>query len=163
MSGFPNRPIRATLGPALEDEFPVTNPKKEQGADVFTLGWWQVAGAGLVVPRAVLFVDVVAATSATTTSQMLAWDVDQSLALLGWTYVGLGNFDITFASQYVDQTDTLRTLTLLGGFASVTDTVDELDHRARVIVTAPNTATVRVFDAATLGTGIDRDFMVAFW
>lgn len=163
MSGFPNRPIRDTFGPEIEDTFPVTNPKREIGEGTFNLAWWQSAGSGLVVPRAVLKVDVVAATSATTLAQMLAWDPNQNLPLLTWAYVSTGNYDITFASQYADQTGTLRTLILSFGTAFVIDTADEDDHRARCIVTGPNTATVRVFDATSLNTPIDRDFAVALW
>ena len=162
MAGFPNRPIRDNFGPTLEDTFPVTNPKKEIGAGSFNLGWWQLAGTGLVVPRAVLFVDVVAATSATTIAQMIAWDPNQELAFLSWTYVGTGNYDLTFSTQYEDETGTLQTLVLKGGIVSVIDTTDEAAYQTRAVVTGPNTVTVRVY-AANGTTAADRDFAVVLW
>jgi hypothetical protein len=93
---------------------------------------------------------------------MLAWDPNQLLSFLTWTYVGTGNYDITFASTYPDQTATARTLILLFGMAFVTDTTDEAAYQTRVIITGANTATVRVY-AADGTTPIDRDFAVLFW
>ena len=54
MAGFPTRINRESLGPALEDERPVRDPRREIGAQAFGLAWWQTAGLSRVSPQAVL-------------------------------------------------------------------------------------------------------------
>jgi hypothetical protein len=53
MSGFPTRPSRTSFGPVvLVNRFPVRRNDREIGADTFMLGWWQLAGLGVVTDLA---------------------------------------------------------------------------------------------------------------
>jgi len=116
MGGFPTRPSRTSFGPDYEDERPVQDSKREVGAGIFNLGFWQLAGVGRVSPRVVLFC-AVAGSACTTVQQMLAFDPDGLLGLLTWTYNGAGSYSIAFASQYPDELGNDINVSLLGGIA----------------------------------------------
>lgn len=115
-SGFPNRPDRSDYGPTYEEERTVYNPKREIGSDIFNLNFWQLAGSGLVVPRAVLIAEHSGGT-VTTTTQYLAFDPDGSLSAIPWVDNGTGDYSFTFASQYPDQGGTNQNLSLVAGVA----------------------------------------------
>ena len=116
MGGFPTRPNRDAFGPDYEDERPVQDVKREVGASIFNLLFHQVAGLGRVAPKAVL-ICTYAAGVVTTAYQMLAFDPNSELSLLTWVYVGAGNYQFAFASQYADEQGNLTNLSLIGGAA----------------------------------------------
>lgn len=102
MAGFPTRANRTAFGPTLTEYKPVTDPTREIGATTFNLDFWQLAGVGRVVPRAVLRCTVSGGV-VTTADQLLAWDANAGLSPITWTYHGVGAYGFTFASQYPDE------------------------------------------------------------
>lgn len=116
MSGFPTRPDRDSFGPTYENERPVNNPKRELGDSVFNLNFWQLAGSGLVIPRAMIVASV-SGSAVTTQNQGLAWDPNGNVSNLIWTYEGVGHYSADFLSQYVDENGTLVNLSLIAGAA----------------------------------------------
>jgi hypothetical protein len=119
MGGFPTRPNRVAFGPDYEDERAVQDTKREIGAGIFNLSFWQLAGIGRVIPKAVLFC-AVAGSACTTTMQLLSFDPNGMLGLLTWTYDGVGEYSIAFASQYPDELGNNVNLSLTGGIALAT-------------------------------------------
>lgn len=145
MPGFPNRISRASLGPALEDTWAVTNPKKAIPAASFMLAWWQLAGSALVVPKAIIGVTM-SGTTPSTTYQALAFDPDGSLPLLLWTRSAAGVYSYSFpSSQYPDENGNLVTLSFEGGDAksqALVGGVIQSGHHER---TGPRAGTCRFF------------------
>lgn len=117
MGGFPTRANRAAFGPTLSEYKPVTDPTREIGAQTFNLDFWQLAGVGRVVPRAVLRCTVSGGV-VTTADQLLAWDANAGLSPISWTYHGVGAYEFTFASQYPDERGVNVNLILTAGAAS---------------------------------------------
>lgn len=146
MPGFPSRISRASLGPALEDTWAVTNPKKAIPAASFMLAWWQLAGAGLVVPKAILGVTM-SGTTPITTYQALAFDPDGTLPLLTWSRSAAGVYSYSWPnSQYPDENGSLVTLTFEGGFVHyqgglVSSNIMQANHEK----TGPRAGTLRFY------------------
>lgn len=141
--GFPNRISRAALGPALEDTWTVTNPKRAIPAASFNLAWWQLAGAGLVVPKAVIGVTITGTTPATT-YQALAFDPDGGLPLIVWTRGSAGVYSYSFpSSQYPDENGNLVTLSFEGGSISPQALVGGVAVSAHHERTGPRAGTCR--------------------
>jgi hypothetical protein len=115
MSGFPNRISRSTLGPKLQDKYPVVKPTEEVGAATVNLDFWQLAGMNLTAARALLYVTATV-SAGTTVYQGIAWDPDGTLPLVTWTRAGLGTFEFALASStYKDEANADITVELLGG------------------------------------------------
>ena len=121
MGGFPNRPDRTDYGPEYADERPVTDASREIAASIFNMDFWQLAGLGKIAPKAVLMCSV-AGGVVTTDEQMLAFDPNAALSTLTWTYVGVGDFDLDFSSQYPDELGNNVNLSLVGGIVLATGT-----------------------------------------
>lgn len=102
MPGFPTRPDRSAFGPTIEEERPVTNPKKEIGANTFNLDYWQVAGMGKVVSRVKLAASYNGATM-DVDYQGLAWDPKGVVPDLVVTRTGAGIYTVDFAATYDDE------------------------------------------------------------
>jgi hypothetical protein len=138
MGGFPTRPNRSAYGPDYEDERPVENVKREIGAGIFNLSFWQIAGIGRVVPKAVLICSVDDGVI-TTLNQLLAFDPNGELSLLAWTYNSAGSYSLAFADKYPDELENDINTGLIGGLAQSMDgtpllaSVDmDSDHDANV-------------------------------
>src|SRR5688500_9328823 len=99
MSGFPTRMSRAAFGPTYVNAFKVNDPTKEIDASVYNLAFWQLAGAGLVSPRAVIFCDA-SGSACTTLEQFLAWDPFHSLDLLLWVRASTGVYTQQLEATY---------------------------------------------------------------
>lgn len=156
--GFPTRPNRAAFGPDYENERPVTDVKREIGAGIFNLSFWQLAGLSRVAPRAILVASV-SGGAVTTTHQMLAWDPNGELPLLAWTYDGVGEYSVALDDQYPDEQGTDVDTALVGGLAGAMGTVAAFPL---VELSSDHEATVYFFDAA--GSAADPDsFIVCFW
>lgn len=146
MPGFPNRISRASLGPALQDTWPVTDPRKAIPAATFMLAWWQLAGASLVVPKAVIGVTM-NGTQPVTDYQALAFDPDGVQPLLSWTRSAAGVYTYSFPqSEYPDEQGNPVTLSFLGGFVHfqgglVSGNVMKADHEK----TGPRAGTLRFY------------------
>jgi len=117
MGGFPTRTNRAGFGPSMENESPVNNPKRELSGPQMNINFWNLAGCGLVIPKAV-FRCTISATTITTANQLWAFDPDSSQSTLTMTYQQAGHYNFVFASQYPDEMATDINLSLIGGMAS---------------------------------------------
>jgi hypothetical protein len=150
MPGFPNRIGRTSLGPALQDTWPVTDPTKAIPAQSFMLAWWQLAGASLVVPRAVIGVTM-SGTDPVTTYQAIAFDPDGLLPLLEWTRNVAGSYSYSFPdSEYPDEAGNLVTVSFVGGQAVPQALISggiALGHHER---TGPRAGTVRIYSGNPL-------------
>ena len=144
--GFPLRIHRTTLGPTLENERPVTNPKRQPDAGVFNTAFWQLAGAGLCVPRAVVGMQIIAGPDIEVVGQLLAWDPNQSLALLDADRNGLGDYQLDFAATYPNENGASTALDLVWGEASV---MGSNDKRAEVVRTSGISYRIRVRTGAS--------------
>ena len=146
MPGFPNRTSRSSFGPALVDTWPVTDPRKAIAAASFMLAWWQLAGAALVVPKAVLGVTM-SGTQPITDYQALAFDPDGLLPKLTWTRSAAGVYTYSFPqSEYPDEQNNPVTLTFAGGYVHyqgglVSSNVMKADHEK----TGPRAGTLRFY------------------
>jgi hypothetical protein len=116
MGGFPTRPNRVAYGPDYEDERAVQDAKREIGAGIFNLGFWQLAGLGRVAPKAIMFCDV-AGSTCVTAQQLLAFDPNGLLSNMIWTYDGVGRYSVAFLNQYPDELGNSVNLALIGGIA----------------------------------------------
>ena len=150
MPGFPNRIGRTSLGPALQDTWPVTDPTKAIPAASFMLAWWQLAGASLVVPRAVIGVTM-SGTDPVTTYQAIAFDPDGLLPLLEWNYVSPGRYTYSFPdSEYPDEAGNLVTVSFVGGQVVPQALIAGgicIGHHER---TGPRAGTVRIYAGSPL-------------
>lgn len=158
MAGFPVKPLRAAFGPTYIDSFKVSDPQKEMGADILNLMLWQLAGVGIVVPKATIFVDATGA-AATTTSQLLTWDPTGALSLLTWTRTGTGVYTCQFAATYNDLDGNAIATTFKVGPAWVTE--NNTLASARAVMTTPTLVEVRTYNAA--GAAADLDFGVSLY
>lgn len=158
MSGFPVRPNRTAFGGDYVDERPVEDTEKEISASIFNLSFWQLAGLGRVIPKAVLVCSV-AGGVVTTDYQLLVFDPNGSLSTLTWTYNGVGDYSLAFASQYPDENGTNQNLSLVGALAGVMDSTPVISS---VDLTSGYEADVYFLDDA--GAAADpAGFVVVFW
>lgn len=158
MSGFPNKPSRTDFGPEYENEFPVRNPKREMGEDIVNLLMWQVAGAGVVAPKAVLVVSHSGST-VTTTHQLLAFDPNSSVSPIPWVDAGTGQYAFTFADKYPDQNGNDQNLDLKAGIAFAQGSSPRLGS-----VDLTSGYEGEVFFETDAGAAVDVDeFIVVLW
>ncbi len=110
MSGFPTRPSLLTFGKEkLKNHGASLNPEKEVSAEQVNLLKWQVAGLGIVSPLAnALVLDTGALSSAGA-----VWN-PKGLPGLHPTVqkTGTGVYVVTWAAEYEDETDTMRTVSI---------------------------------------------------
>ena len=159
MAGFPNRPSRTAYGPTREDERPVQNPKRELSATDMNINFWQIAGMGLVVPRAVIGVDSLGTPSVANFYQGLAWDPLQLLPDIIVTRNGTGDYTAVFQTTYADEQGVQIATSLLAGKASPQGTAN---LNGIVEISDPQTANIFLFDADA-GTAVDSDFLLELW
>ena len=154
MSGFPTRTNRSALGPALENMREVTDPRREIGADVFTLAWWNLIGLSRTGPIA-LFKCSVSGGVVTVESQSLAWDPAGGIADITFTYEAAGRYSFAFASTYPDQRGTSMSLSLIAGMVALSNQSpyrgvhDGLDNAAS-LTDSTQTWTVNALTGKTL-------------
>lgn len=163
MPGFPARPGRDALGPTMKDALAVENPEHDIGADIFNLAFWQIGGLSRVSPRAVVAFSVDAGPAVDGVPfQALAWDSEGALSVLVITRTGLGIYAIPFAATYPDENGVQRPTNLFGGFAG---NLSATPNIAKVIMTTPSAAEIRLFDMA--GGAVDppagTNTIVALW
>ena len=111
--GFPIRPSRSALGPDPENRRKTVNPKQEMDARIARLIFWQVSGAGLMVPMARIFVPIVAgAVDANNVTHAEAWNPNQDQAPPTPTRTGLGVYQVQYAETYPDMDGDAQTTAL---------------------------------------------------
>ncbi len=158
MAGFPTRPIRDSFGPTLENEAPVTNPKREIGQNTFNLAWWQVAGMSQVCPRAVIKAEVSGGV-VTTQYQGLSFDPHSSVPDIAFVYISAGRYSFAFDSQYPDEQGTMINLSLIGGAVFPQGTTARM---GMVALSSGHEGEVCVFDSAGAAADADGFILVLY-
>lgn len=158
MSGFPSRPGRNAFGPEFENATPIRNPKQNVGAEFMNLASWQLAGAGLVIPRALVKCRVSGA-AITVSWQNLSWDPKGELALITAVYLGAGDYRLEFAANYADETGVPVPFDLVGG-KPIPDTDSNLNGVGKRLNATQ--IRMRIFTANT-GAAVDSDFLALVW
>lgn len=163
MPGWPNRISRASLGPTLEDTWPVTDERKEIPARTFNLKHWQIAGGLLAAARAAIIADGSSGASITTQFQAIAWDPDGLLPKLAWTRISLGVFEFEFPqTQYPDESGNLVTLAIPGGAAFPIELNGSNMAVGQVVMSTGKKGRVHVRDIVA-PTMADLDFLMLLW
>ena len=157
MSGFPKRATTINaFGPELENAGPIRSPKRHLSATILNLMRFQLAGMGLVVPRAVLQVSMTGIGSTpviVTAQQFLTWDSAGVVPLVTWVRNSAGKYTWTFsAGHYPDENGNSVSLDWIGGTA-LPSKVSSGNH---VIV-----GTARI-DSSTSGQALLEDVNGAF-
>ncbi|MFA5053366.1 MAG: hypothetical protein WC565_04870 [Parcubacteria group bacterium] len=165
MSGFPNRIARSSLGPTLEDKWPVVDPKHDIGASSLNLLFHQVGGMNLISARGLLFVDVNSGTGVVTTLyQGIAWDPDGLLPKITWTRSAAGIYSWSLPqSSYADEAGNMITVEVLGGFPMPQELVSGNVAVGQHVTTGVRSGTVHILVPALSNTHYDSDFIFLFW
>ena len=146
MSGWPLRPARSSFGQTYEDSTPVRDPRKQIAAATLNLDFWQVAGLGLVSPRAVLH--FTGAASPILLARAEAWNPNQ---LSTGDYAdptvvvnGAGDYTWTYPTPVPDELGVYQAISFLWALAfTVNDAPDTLKH-AQAAIDTTNRNKVRV-------------------
>lgn len=159
MSGFPTRFNRQTLGPTLRDQgFPI-NPESDIPAAKFNAAFWQLAGLNLVCGRAIIAAEW-NGSSFDITYQQEAWNPKGTQTRPALARGGTGDYTLTFASTYNDETDTAVSMVLGPPRAGLLTTVTSYANRREIFTwidpAAPLVVEVRIFDSG--GTARDEPF-----
>jgi hypothetical protein len=154
MSGFPRRPSRKTFGPTFKNERPVRNPETQASAELVNLLAFQVAGGGLMVPRAWVIFD---ATGGPADPPIIAgaqsWNPDGNTTpeyappVIARTSAGL--YTINYNSDYPDENGELVPIGILTAFGRPVESAN-VRHVACTLSGGIITARLRESD---LGTG----------
>jgi hypothetical protein len=154
MSGFPNRPGLLDFGPeTLVDSRAIRNPKTELGAAFFGLVKSQLAGLGVVAPRA--FLSFSASPSPAVLARSEAWNpkalTSAPFANPTLTRAATGSYNVVYTSPVTDAGGAAAALSFaFGGLGWVTTA--SLTVRKTVQVTplsgTPNGVKVAVFDTS---------------
>jgi hypothetical protein len=105
MPGFPNRPALTTFGPDAVDTRAIRDPSRELGAATFNLMKFQLAGMGVLSPRA--FLQFLADTDRTISARAEAWNprglTSSPFAAPTITRIDVGEYDVVYDSPVVDE------------------------------------------------------------
>lgn len=152
MSGFPNRPDLATFGPDAVNTRAVRDPSRELDASTWNLLRFQVAGLGIITPRA--YLQFLTTAEVTISARAEAWNprglTSAPFTAPAITRVGAGNYNVIYASPVTDQAGASVALSFTRGLGFiVTPSAVVLKH---VLVTPlvgnANGVKVAVFSAA---------------
>ncbi len=152
MSGFPLRPDRASFGEVLVNAAPVRDPSRQLDAAIFNLLTWQVAGLGLLAPRAlVLFT---AQASPPLIARAEAWnprgETGGQLVPPTLTRNGTGDYLVTWPSPVPDENGASQTLAFSYAHAFTINTDPSVVKHAQAapVLATPRAVRVCVFNAA---------------
>jgi len=158
MSGFPDRPSRDGFGPTMADDGIITDPERFVGSDQFNLLFWQLAGCGLVVPRAWALLNWSGAALSLAASAE-AFD-PKGLYVPTPARSAVGTYSLTYASTYPDKDGTSTALSFIAGEGAVQALGN---FRAVVVPNAnPYVADIEVYDADA-GTKSDQSVLVKLY
>lgn len=155
MSGSPVRPSRSAYGPdPVNRRGPVSDPEGELGADVGRLMLWQLAGLGLVAPRAVCLLE----DNGTRLASAESWNPRGLLPNPVTAQTAPGTYKITYPSTAPDENGTPVPIVLLGAHATpqkaaAVSASCDIDASGLIV-------TVFVFDSST-GAPSDRRVLVS--
>lgn len=140
--GFPNRPSRRKFGPELSNPKVVKNPRQEADATAVGLSFFQVAGAGLMVPRAWAILDGSDGENVVITARAESWNPDRKVVAPylapSVSYDGVGEYSIEYETSYPDDAGNSVVLAPLFGGAIAIDPPEVRD--ARVVRTGTSFA-----------------------
>lgn len=152
MPGFPNRPDLATFGPDAVNTRAIRDPSRELSASTFNLMKFQLAGIGIVQPRA--FVKLTAADPTVLLGRAEAWN-PRGLTSAPFlnpeiVRVGTGNYDVTYASPVTDESGASVALSFGWGVGFIVTPSSTTFRHVQVTpkTGAANAVKVCVFDAA---------------
>ena len=155
-NGFPNRPARIDFGPEMQNKRAPTNSETDLNADQMNLTFWQTAGAGRVLPMAVILFDGVAPAI---TFQALAFDPRGELSLLAFVKDATGDYTFTFATTYKDESG--KDVSFVPRFAICMTQGGAIGDKATAVVPSGQSVQVTYRDSSDILT--DGVFMLAVW
>ena len=118
MSGFPTRPTRAAFGPTRKDDGVAPDDARYYGAGHINLDLWQGAGMGIVVPRAVAFINLNGAAPALAWDTK-AWDPNLVAAAPVFSRQAQGQFRLLYLATYPDETGAAMATALKGALVVI--------------------------------------------
>jgi len=102
MSGSPNRPGLTAFGPfPKQNPIPVKNPKTQLDAGMMSLLIWQVAGAGLVMPKVWAALDGTSGLVLNAHGEI--WNPNGSVSPPLVTYSAVGRYSVQYGSVFEDE------------------------------------------------------------
>jgi hypothetical protein len=152
MSGFPTRPDRNAFGATMVNSGAVRDPSRHLDASVWNLMAWQVAGLGLLAPRAMLYFNAAAFSAIVARAE--AWNPKRegsgAYADPEITVNGAGNYTVAWPSSIPDELG--NALSLAFSFAQAfpvnADPSVLKKAQAAIVSGTPYQIRVCVFDAA---------------
>lgn len=112
MSGFPARPDRNAFGPTMVNQGAVRDPERHLDASAWNLMAWQVAGIGLLAPRAMIYFTL--AVSPILKGRAEAWNplrlTTGSYADPVFTVNGTGDISVAWPSSVPDENGAAQSL-----------------------------------------------------
>lgn len=118
MTGFPTRPTRQDFGPQLKNARPIENPELQVGEETLNPALWQLAGAGLMVPRAVLIAEWTG-SAMQILYQQEAWNPRNDQPKPGLSRSSAGVYIYSFAATYLDEKGEERPTNILAADVKV--------------------------------------------
>lgn len=164
--GFPNRPNRDDFGPESIDTRPVVDARREISAGRFNLAFHQLAGSGLLVPRAAFH--FTADDPAVQLGRVEAWNPSRLTTPPfddpGITRSGVGRYVLEYTSPVTDQEGNSATISFQWamGFQANADPSVLKHVQASVVAANPNQVDVAIRDSA-LALEDGNDVVILMW
>jgi hypothetical protein len=134
----------------------VKNPERQLGAEVGQLMFWQLAGIGIVAPRAMAVLD----TAADVTAHGASWDPDRELVAPTTVKNGTGDYTITWPATAPDENGTAVAIVLVAADASPQTDSAKLFANAKI---QANGRSARVKIWTDGGVATDCDVLIKVW
>jgi hypothetical protein len=153
MSSFPTRITRVAYGPPRKDTLRAGDPSKTVNKADFERMFWQLTGAGLMVPILRL-----AFTSAATTGALVlnyhfeSWDVEGTGPPPVLTRTATGTYRVTYPTAVLNVNGDSVPLALYDARCSIQGGVSVLGWTAPCSIVSPNVIEVTVGDATNART-----------
>jgi hypothetical protein len=146
MSGFPTRPDRNAFGQTMQNSGAVRDPSRHLDASVWNLMAWQVAGLGLIVPRAMLY--FTANASPAILARAEAWNPKRegsgAYADPGFTVNGAGDYTVAWPSSIPDELGNSLSLAFSFAQAFTVNADPSVVKKAQAAVVGGNPYQIRV-------------------
>lgn len=159
MSGFPTREARGSFGPTRQDSEPAPDERFALSARFVNLEQWQIAGAGLCVPKAWFLYN--GSTEAFLAGQQ-AWNAGGGDVPPTDSKGATGRYTFTFPSTVLDQDGNSVSPGLSAALALPQQLPATGLAYGQAVVTGGNVIDVRTYDL--IGTAdADVTFLVVAW
>ncbi len=165
MTGWPLRPDRDSFGPTFRDASPVRDPERQLSALSYNLSCWQLAGMGLLAPRAKLVFTM--GVTPMILQRAEAWNPDRSTVGPyvdpSITRTGAGNYLVEYTSPVPDENGEDQELSFTDALAYIVNaTATTLKHaQAAIIAATPKQVRVCAFSSAAAAE--DNTVAVLLW